>query len=406
MYFHFLFWPAMLMTAGFALPSQINVHGFLTVNKEKMSKSRGTFITARRYLDILEPEYLRYYYAAHLSQTLADLDLDFSQFKEKVNNELISNVANFCYRTLSFSASHFKGNAGACNENNADDEIAELQHLFASVRQNYEKLNFKDAVHDILAVSTVGNKYFQRHEPWKLVNENPKKAKEVVAFCTDIIKNISILIAPILPVFSEKLQQQLGVSSLTWEDIKFNGKYKVKNTVPLFKKIENEHEKLIPIVQKTEFPLLMKVGKIISAENHPNAEKLFVEKVDFGDEQRTIVSGIRQWCKKEELIERHVIAVINLKPVKLRGIVSEGMLLTGEHGNNVILLEAPNSKPGDRVYFDKNAASPAQIEYDDFAKLHLVIKHKTVICENSGNKPLKTDTEVISINMPDGSAVK
>ncbi len=402
-YFHLLFWPAMLMTSGFTMPSQINVHGFLTVNKEKMSKSRGTFITARQYLDNLNPEFLRFYYAAHLSATVADLDLDLKEFKERINNELISNIANFCYRVLSFSASHFKGDAGHYHEKDVADEISELRQLFSSIQLNYEKINFKDAVHDILAASTIGNKYFQKHEPWKSAKENSKKAKEVIAFCTDIIKNLSILLAPILPAFSEQLQKQLGVSGAVWKDIGFNRQYKVKNVIPLLMKLENEHEKLIVASEKKEFPLALKVGKIISAENHPNAEKLLVEKVDFNGEVRTIVSGIRQWYKKEELVGRHVVAVVNLKPAKLRGVVSEGMVLAAEHNNELKLLEAPHSKPGDAVYFDKKAKHPVQIEYDDFAKISLTISHKKVVCEN---KELKTDKEIIYVEMPDSTKVK
>ncbi len=403
-YFHFLFWPAMLMASGFEVPKKINVHGFLTVNKEKMSKSRGTFITARQYLDTLNPEFLRFYYAAHLSTTVADLDLDLNQFKEKINNELIANIANFCYRTLSFSASHFKGDAGTYHEKEVADEITELRQLFATAQENYEKLNFKETVHTILAVSSIGNKYFQKQEPWKLIKENPKKAKEVIAFCTDIIKNLSILISPILPEFSANLQKQLGISKVAWKDLGFNEAYKVKDVKPLIMKLENEHEKLIVTTpEKKEFPLLMKVGKIISAENHPNAEKLFVEKVDFGTEQRTIVSGIKQWYKPEDLIGKHIIAIVNLKPAKLRGVVSEGMLLTGEKENTVILLEAPKSKPGDVVYFDKNAKTPAQIEYDDFAKVPLIIKAKKVMYEK---QELKTDKETIHIDLPDGAKVK
>jgi len=168
-------------------------------------------------------------------------------------------------------------------------------------------------------------------------------------------------------------------------------------------KLDKEHEKLIVTsAEKKEFPLLIKVGKIISVENHPNAEKLFVEKVDFGTETRTIISGIKQWYKAEELVGRHVIAILNLKHAKLRGVISEGMLLTGEHEGKFMLLEAPHSKPGDIVYFEKDTKHPAQIDHDDFAKVPLGIMHKNVLCDN---KVLKTDTETIHINLPDGSKV-
>ncbi len=417
-YFHFLFWPAMLMTSGFNLPSKIMVHGFLTVNKEKMSKSRGTFITARHYLEHLNPEYLRFYYAAHLSPTVADLDLDLIQFKERINSELIGNLANFCYRVLSFAEKHIGGKIKGFQQENVKSELAELRKLAVSVHKNYEKINFKDALHDILAISSLGNKYFQEKEPWKLIREDQKKAAELISFCIMIIKNLSIMIAPILPKFSKELQEQLQCKELQWHDISFcSEQFTLSHSIPLIQKLENKHEKLIakeknsgkeePLHEK-QFPLLLKVGKILSVEDHPNAEKLFVEKIDLGnDDIRTIVSGIRQWYKKEALNGKHVIVVANLKPVKLRGIMSEGMILTAEHDGNLKVLEAQKSKPGDVVCRENSgkeepASAPKQIHYEDFKKCSLLIERTHVLADG---KKLKTCHEEIKVDMPDDSIV-
>jgi methionyl-tRNA synthetase len=405
-YFHFLFWPAMLMTAEFQLPSKIMVHGFLTVNKEKMSKSRGTFITARHYLDHLNPEYLRFYYAAHLSPTLTDIDLDLAQFKERVNNELVGNIANFCYRVLSFAEKNFSGKIAGFDKDTVVDELVDLRRLTNSVSENYEMMNCKDALHGILAISSFGNKYFQEKEPWKIMKEDPEKAQEVISFCVMIIKNLSVMIGPVLPRFSHDLQKQLGVEKLSWDDISFAPqKLTLHSVVPLVQKVEEQHQKLIVTKpEHAEFPLLLKVGKILSVEDHPNAEKLFVEKIDLGHgDVRTIVSGIKQWYKKEDLVGKHVVVVANLKPAKLRGVMSEGMILAAEHDGNLKVLEAPGSVSGDRVYFGEETAVPPQIGYEDFAKLSITVSHKNVVCNG---KKLQTKKEEIYCSLPDGTKVE
>ncbi len=419
-YFHLLFWPAMLMTAGFQLPSKIMVHGFLTVNKEKMSKSRGTFITARQYLHCLPSEYLRFYYAAHLSSTLTDLDFDLNQFKEKINHELIASIANFCYRTLFFAEKNFKGHIGSFDKKEVAQEIATLEKLFTKTRTHYENFNFKEAVHSILEISAVGNKYFQEHEPWKAILQDEKKAHNVVSFCIAIIKNISILLSPIMPAFSTALQKQLGLSDLMWKNLGFETKkYSLGTIALLASKIEKEHERLLVVSSPVEkeiqgaketaalshFPLLLKVGKILSVEDHPNADKLYVEKIDLGGEVRTIVSGIKQWYTKEELIGKQVIVVVNLKPAKLRGVMSEGMLLASHHKEQLQILEAAKSNPGDVVFLEhekKDMPKPKEIVYEEFEKFPISVSKMRVVCLG---KKLRTEKEEIVADMPDSAKV-
>jgi len=243
MYFHFLFWPAMLIAADFNIPDDIIVHGFLTVNKEKMSKSRGTFLLAKEFAEMCTPEYLRYYYAKVLSKKLNDIDLDLNSFVDSVNNELAGNIGNFCYRALSFIDKNFNSEVAEFND---DDYpvINEILSKIDSVKENYQNLNFNKAVSGIMEISSFGNKFFQEQAPWQLRKDGKdEEANKVCAVCCNIAKILSIIIAPVLPVFSENLQKQLGVENATWDDIKFDIKgKKISKPEILIKKIEEKIE--------------------------------------------------------------------------------------------------------------------------------------------------------------------
>jgi len=213
-YFHFLFWPAMLMGVDFNLPKNMVVHGFLTVNKEKMSKSKGTFYTAKEFIEKYKnPEYLRFYFAKGLSKKMSDLDLNLELFKEEVNNELVANISNFCYRVLSFAEKL----GGEIKDFDDDKVIKEIEAKFSIIKEAYEDYNFKKALAEILAVSALGNAYFQGKEPWKLEDEEEKR--KVITLCVNIIKNLGILIKPIMPEFSKGVEEQLGLEDLSWDDL-------------------------------------------------------------------------------------------------------------------------------------------------------------------------------------------
>ncbi len=412
-YFHLLFWPAMLKFAGYQLPSQIHVHGFLTVNKEKMSKSRGTFITARQYLDCLPAELLRFYYATHLGLHVEDLDFDLAQFKEKVNNELIGNLANFCNRTLSFIKKNFDGVVIDIDASLVNAEIDELEKHFAFITAAYEHVNLKDAVKCILEISSFGNKYFQENEPWKLIKENKDATHHIVSFCAAIIQNLSILVQPIMPQFSLALQQQLGIPELKWKDLGFaTDDIIVGNVQPLITKLEDEHRKLLvhgiyrPVSHEgnndPSFPLLLKVGRIISVEDHPNADKLFIEKIDFGSEVRTVVSGIKKWFAIKELVGKHVIVVVNMKHAKFRGVKSEGMLLVAEHDDTLVLIEAPESDVGTVVTINPSIQAVPVVSFDHVEKIPFVVKgHKIFV----NDCVLKAGNKEIIIHAPDGARI-
>ena len=398
-YFHFLFWPAMLLGSGFQLPYSIPVHGFLTVNGEKMSKSKGTFFTAREFLQSYNAEHLRFYYASLLGKTISDIDLNFDDFRKKINNELAANIGNFCYRVLNFLNKYFDGEIKDIDNNKK--LISEIKKLAKNIEKNYYGLNFNEAIKRILHISSLGNKYFQENEPWKLIEKNKEKVHKILGLCVNIVKNLSILIEPILPDFSLKLQQQLNLTSLKWEDIRFELKnHKIGKDEILIKKMEVKQIE----EAKQEFSLNLKVAKIIDIKEHPNADKLYILDIDLGTEKRQLVAGLKGYYPIDGLKNKKIIVVTNLKYAKLRGIESQGMLLAGDDGTSVGVLTVEKSSPGDKVYFEGFENSNKELGFDEFLKISMIVKNSKVYFEN---KELKTDKEIIRIErVKDGARIR
>jgi len=391
-YFHFLFWPAMLHASGFNLPESIFVHGFLTVNNEKMSKSRGTFFTAKDFLKKYDAEHLRYYYANVLSKKLADIDLNLDEFRDRINNELVGNLGNFCYRIISFVNKNFDGKIKAID--NDKTLIDDINKKIKAIEKNYNELNFNSAVNEILLISDIGNKYFQKNEPWALIKEDKDKVQKICSLCVNIAKNLSILIEPILPQFSSELRKQLNIKELKWKDIGFDLKnHKIGKEKILVRKIEEAKEELSP--------LNLKVAEIIEVKDHPNADKLYVLQINLGTEKRQLVAGIKEFYSKNELKNKKIIVVTNLKHAKLRGIESQGMLLAAEDNKgNVGLLTVKQSEPGDDVRFGNLENSNKELSFDSFQKLKIESRQGKVFFNDL---KLKTDKEDVSVeNVKDG----
>ncbi len=395
-YFHFLFWPAILMGAELKIPDQIIVHGFLTVNKEKMSKSRGTFITARDYLNNFSPELLRFYYASNLTSKPTDIDLDFNDFKEKVNNELVANLANFCYRVLSFVNKNFGSELSKTFD--VDPIMIEIEKKIKFADYNFANLEFREAVKEILAISSLGNKFFQDHQPWKLIKRDREKAQAVATTAANIARILAILCQPILPNYAEELRKQLNIRELNWNDLNFNLQdHKIGEAKIIFEKMEKIE------FGRGEFPLNIKVAKITGVDDHPNADKLLVLQLDLGAEKRQIVAGIKKYYSKAELLGKLICILTNLKPAQLRGVESNGMLLAADNGENVKILEVHSSDPGELAYFQDLVPSETRIEHDVFAKLKIEIKNQHAVFEG---KTLRTDREEVVVDIKDGSIVR
>jgi len=610
-YFHLLFWPAVLHGAGFHIPDNVVVHGFLTVNGEKMSKSRGTFLTAEEFKDYLDPELLRYYYAANLSHTMSDIDLNLENLRSKINNELVANLANLFYRVLSFLNRYYDGKSSKVSDTKLLEGVKER---CLAAKAHYMGFDFRDAVNEMLTISSMGNKYFQDNKPWELVKTDPEKGRRVLTDCVNIVKNLTILIKPIMPVFAEKIETQLNLPGLDWgnideevedheigkagivlkriepielrvpepaetrriefsiddklakmgvdvklavvrgvqirkssaeldtlkkeaeEEIKalsvegdpiidaYNDVYRrfkvdaespavhlinlVKendrlptiNTVvdaynvvaatrrvsvgvhdldkvvgdvglkvtrgdevyvPLgetepmktpsgkFAMMDDEHvlcwldvkqgqhtkigfdtRNLLVYVQGNsetsgmylenalreicdlivqhsggEYDVLnptdlgalnMKVAKVTEVLDHPSADKLYILKIDLGDEARRLVAGLKPYYPdRNDLLGKHLVVLTNLQPTRLRGELSEGMLLAGDDGKDVGILNPQASKPGDQVYVgDVKECSSDTITFDQFMKYRLEAVDGKAYMEGL---PLHTDAEEIGL---------
>ena len=384
--FHAAFWPAMLISAKVQLPRQLFVHGFVLSKGAKMSKSTGNIIEPFEQIGKYGVDQFRFYILGAMP-----IDGDGEYFedlvKERVNTELVGNLSNFCYRVLSFANKNFNSQI---KETDNGQLIKKITAKFDEIKKAYEECDFKKAIEGILSISALGNKHFQDNEPWKLIKEDKEKARKIVGTCVNIAKNLSVLIEPIMPEFSFELQKQLNVKNLKWDDLNFELKnHKVGKAKILIKKMEVEKK------MEQEFPLTLKVGRIVEVKDHPNADKLIVLDVELGKEKRQLVAGLKGHYTNNELLNKKIIVVSNLKPAKLRGIESKGMLLAAEKNGEVGILTAKKAKEGDICSFGSLKNSNKEISFDDFLKLKITAKDNKVFY---GNKELKANNESVSVD--------
>ena len=392
-YFHFLFWPAMLMAVGIPLP-KLTVHGWVTVNGQKMSKSRGTFFTAKDFLKLYPAESLRFYYAQSLDRKVVDTDLNLDDFQAVVNNVLVANLGNFCYRTLIFAEKNY-----GQIENVAEEKelVTKINALIEGVKNYYYKQNFKLAIKEILKIADLGNIYFQNSEVWK--DKDSSQSKSKVGFCVNLARNLAILINPVLPEFSKKVYAALNEKELFFDDINFNWKGKLNKTELLVEKIEK-------IPKEDLFPIKMVVGQIKEVNNHPDADTLYLMKVDLGKELgiKQVVAGLKKYFSKEDLINKKAVFCANLKPAKLRGEMSEAMVFAAEDKDkNISLLNVIGTEVGEEVHFGNQKNNSDEISFDDFIKIKMVVKESLVYCNNEKLSSTVEDVKVTGIK--DGGKV-
>lgn len=381
MYFHALFWPAMLTGAGFRTPTAIFAHGFLTVNGEKMSKSRGTFIKARTYLDHLNPEYLRYYFAAKLSNRVEDIDLNFEDFSQRVNTDLVNKVVNIASRCSGFISKRFDGKLAAeCSESalfeeflNASEDIAEL----------YESREYSKAMRAISALADKANQYIDDKQPWVLAKQEGSDA-ELHAVCSvgiNLFYLIAAYLKPVVPGMVGKAEQFLNIDSMAWPN-QWSPltDHLINKFKPLLTRVDSEKlaalieaskenlEKTVTVTPakkaakepSTEAELIdfedfakidLRIARIEKAEHVEGADKLLRLTLSLGDENRQVLAGIKSAYNPEHLEGRLTVIVANLKPRKMRFGVSEGMVLAAGSGGKDIWLLSPDegASPGMKV---------------------------------------------------------
>jgi len=377
--FHALFWPAMLSDAGFRTPTKVCVHGFLTVDGKKMSKSRGTFINARTYLNELEPEYLRYYYASKLTGSVDDIDLNLEDFVTKVNSDLVGKVVNIASRTAKFV-----NKAGGKLSSTIVDEALWQRFLNAedSIASLYENREFAKAMREIMALADAANEFIAEQAPWALAKQagNEQRVLDVCSLGLNCFRALIMFLKPVLPNLAKASEAFLNCT-LDWsQPIAYLGEHEINAFKPLMTRIDSKKiDAMIeaskvespapeaqtesdnawlakePIAAEIEYPdfakLDLRVVRIANAEHVEGADKLLQLTLDLGSETRNVFAGIKSAYKPEDLIGKHTVMVANLKPRKMKFGLSEGMVLAAGPGGKDLFILEPDSgaEPGMRV---------------------------------------------------------
>ncbi len=361
-YFHTLFWPAVLAGAGFRQPTSVFAHGFLTINGKKMSKSRGTFINARTYLRHLDPTYLRYYYAAKLGPSMEDIDLNLDDFAARVNSDLVGKLVNIASRCAGFVSRKFAGRLAAKLED------GELFGRFAAageqIAAHYEDREYSKAMRLIMSLADEANRYLDEKKPWLLARD-PAKLSEVQAICTqglNLFRTLMIYLAPVLPALADKSRELFRENPWTWgaasepllsQEISEYQPLLVRvETSQLERIIEESRESTSVPETNNETPLItiddfskidLRVAEILKAEAVDGANKLLKLTLDVGNGRRTVFAGIKAAYEPSALDGRFVVVVVNLEARKMRFGTSDGMVLAAGPGGKDIFLLSPDS---------------------------------------------------------------
>ncbi len=374
-YFHTLFWPAMLHGAKYRVPSRVHVHGMLTINGEKMSKSRGTFINAHTYLKHLDPQYLRFYYASKLSSGIEDLDINFEDFVNRINSDLVNNIANLVNRVIPFVNNRLNGEIGICEQSTRDLQST-ITSKMKEVQEHYLQMNFHKAIRLCCEIADIGNKYFQDAKPWDTIKTDTDKTKNICAFIANVCKAVSIAIKPALPLLAQKIENQLNIEHCSFASELFDiHHHKVGKSEHLIERIDmksvqaiiDDSKEFEPVsssqtIQNVESvssneitiddftKVDLRIGEIISAEIIEGSNKLLKLCVK-ADRERTVFAGIRKAFNPEQLIGKKIVVVINLKPRKMPFGISEGMVLAAGEKENELFLPTfePNAKTGTKL---------------------------------------------------------
>jgi methionyl-tRNA synthetase len=380
-YFHTLFWPAMLAGAGMRTPSAVFAHGFLTVDGQKMSKSRGTFIKARTYLDHLDPEYLRYYFAAKLGGGVDDIDLNLEDFIQRVNSDLVGKVVNIASRCAGFINKRFEGRlSAACAEPALYREFTDASEAIAA---DYEAREYGHAVRKIMALADRANQYIDANKPWVLAKEagREQEVQDVCSVGLNLFRVLATWLQPVLPAMAAEVEDFLNLPAMRWDAIEAPlTDHRINKFKPLMTRVEQDKVNAMledskeslaasppaapaatgplqddPIAETIEFgdfaKLDLRIARINRAEHVEGADKLLRLELDLGGETRNVFAGIKSAYAPEALQGRLTVMVANLAPRKMRFGVSEGMVLAAGPGGDELWILHPDdgAQPGMRV---------------------------------------------------------
>ncbi len=358
MYFHALFWPSVLEGCGYRLPTSIFANGFLTINGHKMSKSRGTFIKAKNYLDHLDPEYLRYYFAAKLSHNIDDLDFNTDDFVARVNADLVGKCVNIASRCAKIINSHFDNKLSDLPSSELFNHFVHTSNVIAKL---YEQRDFAKAMREIMALADQANQMIDAQKPWALIKDpaSMQQAQEVCTLGLNLFRLLIIFLKPVLPELAARAEDFLAISPLTFAD---DEKPLLNHTInvyqPLLQRIditkvnammnaETENVNPKPTLKDEKAQITidefnkidLRVAKVISAQHVEGAEKLIKLHVEIDNHVRQIFAGIKSAYQPEDLVGKQVIVVANLKPRQMRFGLSEGMVLCASGDDSLCIVQ-------------------------------------------------------------------
>ncbi len=373
-YFHTLFWPAMLEGAGFRKPTAVWCHGFLTINGQKMSKSRGTFIRARSYLEHLDAEYLRYYFAAKLGSGVEDIDLNLQDFMARVNSDLVGKLVNIASRCAGFIGKRFGGRLAEALPDT--DLYASFLRSGEEIATLYERREYGHAMREIMALADVANQYIDERKPWVAIRERGRE-REVQGICTqglNLFRVLATYLKPVLPRLAERSERFLACGELEWEAIrKPLLAHRVEPFKPLLTRVEEsaieallkgsaatsaappapDREPVSGTISIDDFARLdLRIARIVEAAPVEGADRLLRLTLDIGEgETRNVFAGIKSAYTPRQLEGRLTVVVANLAPRKMRFGISEGMVLAAGSGGEELFLLSPDegAEPGMRV---------------------------------------------------------
>ena len=375
MYFHALFWPAMLIGSGIKTAEKLFIHGFLTVNGEKMSKSRGTFIKASTYAKHLDPEYIRYYYASKLTDSIEDIDLRIDDFINKINSDLVGKFANLASRSGPMLTKKLDSQLGRLDEQ-GKELIDKLTAAKDGIIEDYENLKYASAVRSITALADEANRYVEQNQPWTTVQTDLEKTRTTLTAVINAVRILAIYLKPILPKYADKVQRFLNVDTLYLADLDtVLENHKINDFERLFERIdEKQVNAMLEESKETQAPkpavtepaepfkpectiddfakIDLRIAKVLKAEPVEGADRLLRLVLDVGGPVKTVFAAIATAYKPEDLTGKTVVFFANLKPRQMRFGLSEGMILAaGTGGKDIFMLSAdPGAIPGQTIH--------------------------------------------------------
>ena len=357
-YFHGLFWPALLMESKYKLPDAIHVHGFVTINGEKMSKSKGTFITADQFADVCDPELLRYYFASKLNSKIEDLDLNLEDLAQKINSDLVGKFSNIFSRSAPFIS---KNNNYLSKEIHRDHLVKSNKNI-KKILQNYEDKEFSKAIKLIMEIADDTNKYINEHAPWKL---DQADALIIATTALNVFKNLCVLLSPVIPHLCKQMLSMLDIDDLKIENLENElvdtkigdfqpilSRVKPLNIQDFYKK-EEEMKEEDNVIQIDDFMKVdLRVAQVEEASHVEGADKLLAIKLNLGElGTKNVFAGIKSAYEPSDLKGKLVVMVYNLAPRKMKFGLSEGMILAASDSEGGIFVLSPDSgaQPGQKI---------------------------------------------------------